>query len=76
MPTGKLPSAKSDHVVRALVACGLTIVRQRGSHVVLTKPGLQRPVIVAQHRRELPPGHIAKILRQAEVSPEEFLSKL
>jgi predicted RNA binding protein YcfA (HicA-like mRNA interferase family) len=62
-------------VVRALEKCGFVVARQRGSHVVLTKTGLRRPVIVAVHARELPPRHIAKILSQADVSVEEFLAQ-
>jgi predicted RNA binding protein YcfA (HicA-like mRNA interferase family) len=73
MSSPKLPALRSERVVRSLVACGLTVVRQRGSHVILTKPGLQRPVVVPQHRRELPPHTVAEILRQADVTPEEFL---
>ena len=47
--------------------------RQRGSHVVLTKPGLPRPVVVAMHNGELPPGTVADIVAQAGLTPEEFL---
>lgn len=60
-------------MIRALEACGLTIDRQRGSHVILTKPGLMRPVVVARHDRELRPKAIAKIIAQADVTEEEFL---
>jgi len=73
MSSVKLPALRAERIVRSLVACGLTVVRQRGSHVILTKPGLERPVVVPQHRRELPPHTIAKILSQADVPLEEFL---
>jgi predicted RNA binding protein YcfA (HicA-like mRNA interferase family) len=76
MPRAKLPALRSERIVRSLVACGLTIIRQRGSHVVLMKPGLRRPVVVPQHKRELPPHTIADILSQAEVSEEQFLEHL
>jgi len=73
MSTPKLPALRSERIVRALVACGLTVARQRGSHVILTRPGLPRPVVVPQHRRELPPHTLAEILTKAEVTAEEFL---
>ena len=59
MPTAKMPALRPERIVRALVACGLVVKRQRGSHTVLSKPGLRRPVIVAMHGRELPQGHDA-----------------
>jgi predicted RNA binding protein YcfA (HicA-like mRNA interferase family) len=68
-----MPALRPERIVRALEACGLVVVRQRGSHVVMTKAGLRRPVVVAQHNRELPPGTVADIVAQAGVSIEEFL---
>jgi predicted RNA binding protein YcfA (HicA-like mRNA interferase family) len=56
-----------------LVACGLVEKRQTGSHVILAREGLQRPVPVPLHARELSPGFIAALLRQAEIDREEFL---
>ncbi len=76
MPTAKMPALRPDRIVRALVACGLVVKRQRGSHAVLTKPGLPRPVVVAMHNRELPPHTVADIVAQAEVKPEEFLKHI
>ncbi len=73
MPTTKMPALRPERIVRALVACGLVVKRQRGSHVVLTKPGLPRPAVVAMHNRELPPRTVADIVAQADVKPEEFL---
>lgn len=73
MPTTRFPALRPERIVRALLACGLTVKRQRGSHVVLTKPGLRRPVVVAMHNRELPPGTVADIVAQADLKPEEFL---
>jgi len=62
--------------VRALERCGLVVKRQSGSHVILTKPGLRRPVVVARHKVELPPRTVADIVAQAEVDRNEFLENL
>ena len=75
MPATRMPAIRPDRIVRAM-ACGLVVKRQRGSHVVLTKPRLPRPVVVAMHNRELPPGTVIDILRQADVSAEEFLKHI
>jgi predicted RNA binding protein YcfA (HicA-like mRNA interferase family) len=48
-------------------------MRQTGSHVLLWKPGLLRPVVIARHNRELSGTTVSNILRQADISAEEFL---
>ena len=69
----RIPSMRSDRVISALLACGLVSKRQTGSHLILTKPGLRRPVPIPRHDRELTPAFIADLLRQAEVDRDEFL---
>jgi len=73
MSTTRLPALRPDRIIRALVACGFVVQRQSGSHVILTRPGLERPVVVPQHRRELPPGFVADIVAAARLTREEFL---
>ena len=70
---GRLPALRPTRIVRAPEACGLTVMRQTGSHVLLWKPGLLRPVVIAKHNRDLSAATISSILRQADVSAEEFL---
>jgi predicted RNA binding protein YcfA (HicA-like mRNA interferase family) len=69
----RLPALKPDRIVRALEACGLEVVRQRGSHASLWKAGLRRPVVIARHNRELSPSTVSKIIEQAEVNVDDFL---
>jgi predicted RNA binding protein YcfA (HicA-like mRNA interferase family) len=60
-------------VVQKLEAAGFGIVSQKGSHVKflqVTAAG-SRTVIVPQHR-EVSPGTLRSILRQANLSWEEF----
>ena len=44
--------------------------------MILTKPGLDRPVVVARHNRELPPRTLRDILDQAGIDEAEFLAHL
>lgn len=76
MATSKLPALRPDRIVRALVACGFVVKRQSGSHIILVKPSLRRPVVVPQHRRELPPGFIADLLAEAQVPRDDFLKHI
>jgi predicted RNA binding protein YcfA (HicA-like mRNA interferase family) len=72
--TERLPSLKSREVIRALQRAGFVVSRTSGSHCRLvhgTDPA--RQVTVPQHAgRDLKRGTIQGILRQAELSAEEF----
>ena len=57
--------------VRKLQRAGWSAVRQRGSHVMLTKPGYPWTLSVPQHK-ELGPGLLRKLLRQADLTVEDF----
>jgi predicted RNA binding protein YcfA (HicA-like mRNA interferase family) len=62
--------------IRALERLGFVQIRQRGSHVVMKKmPEAEIGCVVPLHR-ELAPGTLRGILRQAGVSPEDFLDNV
>jgi predicted RNA binding protein YcfA (HicA-like mRNA interferase family) len=65
-----LPVASGREAVRALEKAGFSQVSQKGSHVKLRSQA-GRTVIVPLHR-ELARGTLASILRQAELSADEF----
>jgi predicted RNA binding protein YcfA (HicA-like mRNA interferase family) len=70
----KLRSLKSVEVLSALARAGFQRVRQRGSHVRLRHPD-GRVVSVPEHAsHDL--GLLRKILRDAELSVDEFLNLL
>jgi predicted RNA binding protein YcfA (HicA-like mRNA interferase family) len=61
-------------VARALSTVGFARVGQRGSHVKLRNAS-GRTVIVPLHA-ELARGTLASILRQADLTPDEFVDLL
>jgi predicted RNA binding protein YcfA (HicA-like mRNA interferase family) len=69
----KLPVLSGAEVVKALERIGFEQVRQRGSHVVLRKGSLG--TVVPLHR-EVKAGTLHGVLRQAQVSPDDFLRAL
>jgi predicted RNA binding protein YcfA (HicA-like mRNA interferase family) len=72
----ELKRVSGRDVIRALGRLGFVQARQRGSHVVLKKmPQGVRGCVVPLHR-ELAIGTLRGILKQAGVSPEEFLDNL
>ena len=66
----KLPILSGAEVVRALVRLGFEQTRQRGSHVVMRKGSIG--TVVPLHK-EVKTGTLAGILRQAQISQDEFL---
>jgi predicted RNA binding protein YcfA (HicA-like mRNA interferase family) len=73
----KLHRVSGQEAIRALERLGFRKVRQRGSHVVLKKetPAGAVGCAVSLHR-ELAIGTLQGILRQARVTPEEFMENL
>ena len=67
----KLPPLKPRQVVRALEKAGFYQVRQRGSHLQLKKGNLL--VTVPMHAGDLNPGTLHSIVRQAQMTVDEFL---
>ncbi len=57
--------------VRKLQRAGWTISRQRGSHVMMTKPGYRYTLSIPQ-QDELGPGLLRALIRQAALTVEEF----
>ena len=66
----KLPHLSGKEIVRELGRFGFFAVRQKGSHVVL-RCG-ERGCVVPMHK-EVKAGTLAGILRQAGVSPDDFV---
>ena len=69
----KLPVVSGVEVVCALERLGFVVTRQRGSHIMMRRDS--SGCVVPNHR-ELKIGTLAGILRQAGISPEEFIEAL
>jgi len=73
----KLPACKPAEVIRALQRAGFVVRRVRGSHHQLThaiNPELR--ATVPYHNRDLKRGTLRAILRDCELSVDEFLGLL
>jgi predicted RNA binding protein YcfA (HicA-like mRNA interferase family) len=69
----KLPVVSGAEAIRALERLGFMVVRQRGSHIVLRRGA--SGCVVPNHR-EIKPGTLAGVLKQAGVSGDEFAGAL
>ena len=73
----KLKRVSGEKVVKTLRKMGFTVARQRGSHVVLKKVGVDVTVgcVVPMHK-EVAIGTLFNILKQAQITVEDFTAHL
>jgi predicted RNA binding protein YcfA (HicA-like mRNA interferase family) len=72
-----LPHLSGREIIRALEQLGFVQARQRGSHVVMKKSTPEGNVgCVVPLRDEVAIGTLHSILKQAKISPEEFMKVL
>jgi predicted RNA binding protein YcfA (HicA-like mRNA interferase family) len=69
----KLPILTGAEVIRALERLGFSVVRQRGSHIVMRRG--TAGCVVPNHR-EVKIGTLGGVLKQAGINADEFLQAL
>jgi predicted RNA binding protein YcfA (HicA-like mRNA interferase family) len=69
---GELPSLKPKELLAVLIKVGFQVKRQTGSHVILFKPGIPRPISIPMHVKDLPKGTCRAIIRQTNLTLDEF----
>lgn len=69
----ELPLLSGREIIRILEKFGYRTVRQRGSHIRLSAQ--QKKSVTVPNYREVSKQLLRKILRDAEISVEEFLEK-
>jgi predicted RNA binding protein YcfA (HicA-like mRNA interferase family) len=62
-------------LVRVLEREGFALARERGDHMVFSKAGVERPVVVPRYD-PLPVFIIKNVLRAARISRERYLELL
>lgn len=72
-----IPMLRATIIVRALRKAGFQVIRQRGSHVHLRHSSDQtRYATVPYHSKDISRKDLASILKQSQLSVEEFLKLL
>jgi len=67
----KLPRISGRNAVRALEKVGFYVKRQHGSHIILRRDNPFCQTVIPDHK-ELDRGTLRAILRQTDVSIDEF----
>lgn len=72
---GRLGGFKYRDITKRLRHFGFTFYRQAaGSHEIWHNPKTQRYTTIPNHSGDMPEGTLRAILKQAGISPEDFLS--
>ena len=72
---GKLPVVSGREVAKVLQRAGWTLVRWRGSHMILTKEGEEATLSIPDHK-ELGRGLLRALLRDARLPTSDFTELL
>ncbi len=67
----RLPHVSGRRAVTTFERAGFQVRRQRGSHIIMTKPDSLETLSVPDHR-ELKPGALRALIRQAGLTVDEF----
>jgi predicted RNA binding protein YcfA (HicA-like mRNA interferase family) len=66
-----LPTLSGREAVRALSHAGWQLARQKGSHMILVKPGNMATLSVPDHR-EVSKGTLRSLIRASGLTVEQF----
>jgi len=69
----RLPTVSGRQAVAAFESAGFEVRRQRGSHIVLVKPGFPETLSVPDHR-QLKPGTLRALIRKAGLTVDKFVA--
>jgi len=73
----ELPALRAREVVRALEKAGFSRWRQKGSHLTMFREADRRALTIPFHfSKTVPKATLRAIIKQAGLSPEEFLRNL
>lgn len=70
-----LPVLSGKEIVTIFESRGWEVSRQRGSHIIMTKPGEIVTLSVPNHR-EVARGTLRSLIRSANLTVEEFIKSV
>ena len=70
MPT--VPLLRPNEVVKAFERAGWQVARQRGSHIIMTRPGHPATLSIPEHS-EVARGTLRSLIARSGMAVEDFL---
>lgn len=72
----RLPALKARELITALERLGFYKVRQKGSHIFFQHPDGRTTLVPCHKGEDIGRGLLRQIIREIEISPDEFLESL
>lgn len=76
MSTQRITPIHYQRLTKVFEFDGFTVKRQKGDHLIMTKPRVKRPVVIKKSPKEVPVTHILTNLQTAGISRERYLDLL
>jgi predicted RNA binding protein YcfA (HicA-like mRNA interferase family) len=72
----KITPIHYERLIKIFEAEGFQVARKKGDHIMMTKPGIKRPVVIKSSPKEIAVTHIKTNLTTAEMSRERYFELL
>ncbi len=76
MGTRKITPLHYEQLIRVFELEGFKVQRKKGDHIVMTKPGIKRPLVIKSSPGLVPVTHIRTNLTTAGISRERYFDIL
>jgi predicted RNA binding protein YcfA (HicA-like mRNA interferase family) len=76
MPDKKITPIHNQILIKLFELDGFTVKRMRGDHIMITKPGINRPFVIKSSPRKVPVTHIRTNMTTAGMSRERYFELL
>lgn len=76
MANRKITPVHYSVLVKVFELDGFKIKRQKGDHIIMTKPGVKRPLVIKTSPRFVPVTHILTNIATAGMSRERYFELL
>ena len=76
MSDQKIVPIKYSLLIKVFEHEGFTIKRRKGDHVIMTKPGVKRPLVIKTSPKSMPVPHIRTNMTTAGMNRERYFEIL
>ncbi len=76
MSNGKIIPIHYEKLIKIFELDGFIVKRKKGDHIIMTKPGIKRPLVIKTSPRQVPVTHIRTNMTTAGMSRERLFELL
>ncbi|MBI5199939.1 MAG: type II toxin-antitoxin system HicA family toxin [Nitrospirae bacterium] len=76
MPERKITPTHYEVLIRIFELDGFVVQRKKGDHIIMTKAGIKRPIVIKSSPRLVPVTHIRTNMTTAGMTRERFFELL